>query len=560
MRAIRYDTTMFRQLLREKRHQTVVMWLLTLSVILPMIVFFNGGAGRRAERGPGGSAGVIFGRKIPWETFEQERRLVRRSLETSLGGGQALPQMFEPFVQQQAWDRLILRDEAKRRIRLSDDEVARYIQQQDVFRVNGRFDRQHYYRFLSGIGQTPQNFEEQIRDDLRIQKLIDRVKVDVAVTDEDVRSAYATDHEQLRTELLLVTPSDLEPQIRLTLSDDELRAYYASHPDTVRTPEKRTIEYVGWSQQELIAQAPAPSDDKLTAYLASHPDNFKQTDGTAPPLDAVRERVKHKVLEEHAAKQLKSFELDLQEDIDEGRTLEQISADRKRPIQRVGPVDRSSPPTPNGPTGSMVNEAFDVVIGRTTKVLSEPEGVFVLRPTDETPSTVPPFEQVHERVARLLTAERAKEAARDRATHLHDELATLQRQGLAFDKACAVVGVTPQRPSPFTHEGPQDVVGYASSTFAPLFDLPPGTMSDALDTPTGHVIAFVVEHVPYDPAAFEKDKATFRTTVLERKQRERIEAWLGSLRQSAHLQSFIETPPPGTNDLPRPGPQQVPSR
>ena len=89
---------MFKKLVRYQHHQTIILWVLLAILILPMVLFFNSGQWRGAGQGPGGAAGVIFGHKIPWEQFERERQLVRRSLEARLGGDsrEPLPDVFEP--------------------------------------------------------------------------------------------------------------------------------------------------------------------------------------------------------------------------------------------------------------------------------------------------------------------------------------------------------------------------------------------------------------------------------------------------------------------------------
>jgi peptidyl-prolyl cis-trans isomerase D len=166
---------MFKKVLRFKGRRTVALWVVIL-LALPFILFFHWGAGQSGP-GPGGTAGVIFGRPIPWERYDQISRAIRRELESQLGDD-ADADAVEAVLRQQTWDRLILQEEARRRVTVTDEELARAIQSQPAFQQAGRFDSALYFRFVRAMGLSPRLFEEQVRDDLRIQKLLEQVKAD----------------------------------------------------------------------------------------------------------------------------------------------------------------------------------------------------------------------------------------------------------------------------------------------------------------------------------------------------------------------------------------------
>lgn len=183
---------MFKQVLKLKKRRTAVLWLLVIVLVLPMILFFQGGFRSMSQPGPGGTAGVLFGREVPWETFEQERQALRRSIAAQFGD---MPEALEPLVRQQAWDRLMLEAEARRRIRVTDHEVARALQDHPTFQQDGRFVPELYFNFVRGLGLTPQLFEERVRNDLQVQRLLERVRGEVTVTDEELRRAWAESHD-----------------------------------------------------------------------------------------------------------------------------------------------------------------------------------------------------------------------------------------------------------------------------------------------------------------------------------------------------------------------------
>lgn len=181
---------MFRQLLRLKKRQVMVLWLLVIVFVLPFILFFHAGS-LSPSYGPGGAAGEIFGRKVPWEVFQEELRLATQQLRAAFG---ELPDGFEEVLRQQTWDWLILKEEAQRTQRVSDEDVAAALRRQPQFQQDGQFVPELYFQYVQAVGSSPQAFEAHLRDDLRIRKLIEQVSAEVQLGEEELRSAYADSH------------------------------------------------------------------------------------------------------------------------------------------------------------------------------------------------------------------------------------------------------------------------------------------------------------------------------------------------------------------------------
>jgi len=525
--------------MRSERLKTHLVWILSVVIILPLVLFFSSGGGGGST---GNAAGVVFGHRIPMETYRQEYQLVRRNLESRLGG--ELPATIEPMAREQAWDRVILAEEARRKIKISDEELARHIHTQAAFQQDGRFVPDLYFRYVRALGYSPQMFEEFLRTDLQIQRLLDTVKQQVALSDDELKAAYRHDHSKLKAALIVLDPKSLTDQIRRTLTPEDLQRYYASHSERFAVPARRTIEYLGWPIEEARSAQPAATDAEIAAYYADHPEEFKDADGKAKPLEEIKDLVRLRVQDEKARKQLTSLSLDFEEDTDRGMRLEEIAASRKRPVRRLGPIEVDGNASPGEPSAAMIRAAFEVPVGQKTKVFNGPEGVFLLSPVEETPRRIPPFEEVRGGVEQQLMDERSQEAAMNRARQWHDELQALRQGGLSFDKASAALGITPKRPEPFDRDTLIPDVGYAPDLVTTLIDLPKDTLSGVGQAPQGAVIGLVEEVLPPDDAAYAHDREAFRTVQLQRKQDEHLQSWILALRQQAQLKSFVGEPAP----------------
>lgn len=532
---------MFKRILRSKTVQARVRWILAIVMVPPFAFFFHLWTGARATPGPGGSAGLLFGRQVPWETFEQEYASLRRSTEARFG---TLPEALIPSLRQQTWDRLILKTEARRRMKVSDEEVARYIQRQPAFQQQGRFVPDLYFRFARGSGLTPQAFEERVRDDLRIEQLLDAVKAQVTLSDEEIRTAYAKERERMRALMLLIEPSSFEPQVTQGLTEAALRDFYATHQEAVRLAPTRIIESLGMPSSNASDKTAALSKEDLTAYYDEHQEQFTQEDGSLKPLEEVRDTIEQDLKAQRTRKRLTDLALDLQDDVDNGLRFVEIALTRGLLAHRVGPLDESAASDiPNGPTSAMVRKTFEVPVGTMTRVFNSPVGVFLLMPIEELPSRVPPFEEVRETVKRLAVQERSREAAKARAGELHGSLLAKHKDGFTVEEAAFLLGIRPWRPAPFTRQGPIERLGSVPAVAEVLLTLKAGEVSEPLETPQGFVIGFVEERLPVEETQFAKDNEVFRQTLLDSRRQEHATRWLESLRANAHLKSFLEETP-----------------
>lgn len=147
-------------------------------------------------------AGRVFGRPI---SFQEFNKFLKASEIFSLTGE---PVKDPGILQQHAWQNIIFASEAKRRkIKVSDnevrDEIKRLLTAQNVPMDDAAY--QAWVRSISGT--TPRNFEEMVRETLRIQKLLQEIRKMPAEIDPnlDLRKQFLRDRRELATEAIIFT-------------------------------------------------------------------------------------------------------------------------------------------------------------------------------------------------------------------------------------------------------------------------------------------------------------------------------------------------------------------
>lgn len=527
---------MFSQLRRAKRRQKLILWLLVLVFVVPLLLFFH--VGSDSLRGSDSTvAGTVFGRPIARDDFWQEYRTVSLALQEQLG---YLPEALEPLLRQQTWDRLILREYARRHVTVTDEELAEAIANDPTFQQQGVFVPQLYYQYTTALGLGPKAYEQRLREQLRIQRLLDSVRAQVTVTEEELAEAYATAHERRRLSVVVVRPETFEASAEEALTESVLRQYYAEHQEPLREPTQRTIDYLGRSLQEAMADLEPIADEAIRQYYDEHDEDFVQEDGSRQPLDDVREPIRARLQQERAHQALLYLALDLQQDRDDGLRFEEISALRSLPIRTVGPLTSQTLQLPDGFTPAIVTAAFAAPIGQMTEVVRTTTGVFLLRPTQEIPSRIPSFEEATDRLRRLARAQRATEAARAHAETLRETLRESVQRGQTFEEAVLALGLEPLRPPPISQSDAIEGLGMMPALTERAFQLTLGEMSEVMDTPKGFALVVLEEIIPADPEQFARDKGSFTDRLLATKRQAHLAAWLEELRHQARLQNFLE--------------------
>ena len=545
--------TMFRKLMKSENLRRRTSWVLALVLVPPFIFFFHLFSKAPTTAGPGGVAGTVFGKPVSWDTFEQQYLWVRRQWEARLGessqGRSAeVQEALKPMLTDAAWDRVILLAAANRaKLRISDEALAAVIRSDPAFLVNNQFSAERYQQYVRAVGMTPQMFEALLRDQLLIQRLVDRNKQDVSITDEDLRAAYRKAHEQIKAAVILVDPSAFHEEASRGITEEALRADYSAHQDLVTTPAQISFEYAGLTRDQL-AQTLTIADDAIARYYDEHPEQWTKKDAPAPttkedhrrPLDLVREEIRAHLLAQQMHRQLNALAIDLDDARKTGAAVAEMAAASGLEVHTVGPVTQGNLWVQDGPEPLVLEAAFKLKEGATSDVIETDNGVYVARLLERRPPSLLPFEEAKPRLQERLVQERSREAANTSAEHVRASLLEQHAAGLTFEEAALQQGVNVVHASAASRTEAIDPIGSVPAVNEVVFALPEGELTKVLETPQGFVILWVEERIPADEAGFAKEQAGLREQVVTQKQDEHLKQWLSELRASAAVKRAFQ--------------------
>ncbi|MBI2104037.1 MAG: SurA N-terminal domain-containing protein [Candidatus Omnitrophica bacterium] len=528
---------MFKRLIVSHRMRRRVSWLIAAILILPFIFFFHA-TGRAPSRGPGGTAGIVFGKPIDWDTFQDERRSVQRQFEEQFAAQfDALGELLQPMITGAAWDRLIVLEEARRRrLQVDDAEVAASIRQLPELQEEGRFHPERYHRLLQLSGTTPQAFESRIRRGLLIEKLVSSIRNAVTVSDEEVRAAYRKAREARTASLVLFDPAAAAEEAAAALTEEELRAAYGAQLDTLRVPEQLRLEYAGLTREEMSASLQL-TDEDIRGFYDTHPDQFARSDGTLKPYEEVREEARRQLLEERARQRLATLAVDLEEDLKVPLRFEEIIAARGLSRHAAGPFPAGASHAAGVPDPAILQATEGLAEGRVSGVIDTGSAVYLARITQRLPPRLPPFEEARGEVRSTLIRERARAKVRADAEAFRNRVANEPR--LRFEEAALAAGIAPM-PVEVRRGQPFDPIGYQEALNEAAFAVPLGGLTEVFDTPRGFALLRPETHLPADESLFAEEAQTFRPQVETERRNARLAEWLEEVRARAKLRSFVE--------------------
>lgn len=181
-------------------------------------------------------------------------------------------------------------------IRISDEEIAKEIQNIETFKSNGVFDTILYKDILRQNHIKPNDFEEDIKNDLLIQKILEMFPVIVTPFEKDVLSIPTNLEDRLSIQIVQ------DNQIKVNITDDELKNFYEKNKDSYKTQKVFDVEIIETKLSDI-----APSQEDLKAYYDENKANYT-TNGVIAEFDKIKDTIKKDFQKREAQKNaLKSY-------------------------------------------------------------------------------------------------------------------------------------------------------------------------------------------------------------------------------------------------------------
>ncbi len=488
---------------RMRRHRSWLKWSLAL-VVLCFVLLYIPSFMRDTAQGASNGAVVadVDGQQITVAQFrrvyDQQMRAYRQSYGANVDE-KLLKQLGidQRIVQQMVEEEAAFAEARRLGISASDAEVRERILALPAFQENGQFigdDRYRQVLRMQAPPMRPDEFEEQVRRGITVEKLQAALTGWMTVSDDDVTQEYKKRNEKVKLAVLSF-PAD-KFRDAATASDAEVAKYFEDHKEIYRVPEKRKVRFLTIDQEAMRAKVSVTG----LQIERSYNDNIQQY-STPEQVRASHILLKTEGKDDAAVKKQAEEILAKARGGDDFAELAKKYSEDEESAKKGGDVDFFG-------KGRMVAEfeqkAFSMQPGEISDLVKSQFGYHIIKLTDKKPAETKPLAEVRSQIEDQLKWEQVQ----TQAQKLADQVAGELKKPGDFAKVAAAHGLQTNESGFFKQDEPIAGIGLAPNVGQQAFSVKEGEVSEPIRTPQGYAFITVLgKQDPYLPKLDEvKDK------------------------------------------------------
>ena len=248
----------------------VILALITIPFALWGIDSYFSGGGKTESVAVVGDANVT--RQAFSEAIKEQTDQMRQAMGQNFDPAAAETKEFREQVLTRLTDEEAMLQEAKAAgLQIPDTQLAAVLQQLPPFQEEGKFSPDRYKRVLAQRGYTPAYFEYRLRRDitLEIQQQPPIAGAMASATSVGLVARIAGQRREIS--VAEISPATVAAQV--SISDQDVQAYYESHKADFSEPEAVRVEYVSLSLGDLGKAIPV-TEKQVQDYFAANASKF----------------------------------------------------------------------------------------------------------------------------------------------------------------------------------------------------------------------------------------------------------------------------------------------
>jgi len=246
-------------------------WAMAI-VALIVVSFVFTGVGGYLSSSASTAVAVVNGEEIPANTLEQAYQNERARMESQFG--EAVLDLFanesylanfrQSVLDRLIEDELIAQKSTELGLRVSDEQIKETIVQLPEFQLAGQFSNESYNQALQRAGFTPTQFAEYMRTEMTRQQLVQAINGSNFSVEALVSNSLML---QQQTRDISIVEVDAQQYLEeVTITEDEIQAYYDSNLAQYDTQEQVKLGYVSLSVADLVPEIEVTDEEVRLEY------------------------------------------------------------------------------------------------------------------------------------------------------------------------------------------------------------------------------------------------------------------------------------------------------
>ena len=495
---------------RMRRHRSWLKWSLAL-VVLAFILLYIPDFIKGATGGGSDAVATVDGNDITVNEFRRayQRQMVQYRQAYGANMDERLLKQLgidQRIVQQLIEEEAAIAEARKLGLSASDEEVRQRILAIPAFQENGQFIGFDRYRQMLAMQEPPvreNDFEEQVRRSITVEKLQAAVTSWITVTEAEAQSEFRKRNEKAKLAVVSFPVDKFRANVQAT--DEEVARWFEEKKSDYKIGEKRKVRYALVDVQSLRERVNVSAQD-VQRYYEDNQQQYSQPDQVRASHILLKTEGKDdaavKKQAEDLAKQAKAG-------ADFAALAKKHSQDDSNNT-KGGDLDFFG-------RGAMVPEfdkvAFSLQPGQISDVVKTEFGYHVIKVTEKRAASQRPLAEVQAQIEDQIKWQRAQ----DQAQRTADDVAAQMKKPGDFDTVAKPRGLTVGESPLFSREEPIAGLGMAPAVSQRAFELKEGEVSDAIRTPQGFAFITVTGTQPAYEPKLDEVKQRVRDDVLKKK-------------------------------------------
>ena len=381
----------------------------------------------------------VNGQPISKQQFQLHYQRLRQMRDPS-----TLTATADKKLQKQLLDELILSQVGIDSARSYGFDVSTHQADQAIFQIpefqdKGQFSAERYQQALTSAMFTHESFQREVRQGMLLSQQRFAFMSTAFALKSEVQQFIKLYDQTRDYRYISITPSTFFNA--LTVSTDEVLAYYHAHAHAFRAPEQVSLEFVRLSMKAVRASIHL-SEITCQRYYKENKNNYQMADGVVKPYADVRQEITDQLLSERAqAMYARALENLSDWSYQTPDSLTSVALKLKLPIEKTTLFSRQGGDSPVTQHRQVIQAAFsrDVLEqgNNSTPIQLDDDSVLVLRVNEHVPAKDKPFVDVATVVEQQVREAKAVAAAKslgETLLHAHAEqrVALMQTHHLSW--------------------------------------------------------------------------------------------------------------------------------
>ncbi|EJF86133.1 peptidyl-prolyl cis-trans isomerase [Bartonella rattimassiliensis] len=295
------------------------------------------------------------------------------------------------FVFNQLQQNTLLDEQARKmKISLSKDTIAHVIGTDNMFQMNGNFDKNLFYNYLQHLNINENAFLNYYTRKEKRKQLISAVLSNMKAPDLFYKALALYQGEMRIADYFII---DLKEDESIADPDHEtLQKWFETRQREFRVPEYRTVSLLSMELNDFIKPKDI-STDEAKAYYTQNASRFVTPEKRT--FEELRFPTREKA--DNAAKK-----------IADGLSFDELVKAEKKTLNDI----KKGPLAENELSNHLASEIFELQQGQVSAVINDVQGPVIIRVTHIEPSSSLPFERVEENIRQILAKNRATDVIR----------------------------------------------------------------------------------------------------------------------------------------------------